>query len=272
MKAPPRRTRGRFVFLIALSLIGLAIVATFLLANNKRHLKTLAQRHDLKWLDDALRRGNEAMNPAGLPSPAQPSTIRLPPAPQATAPLHAFDPLEPGVSAGFARQWEISGADLCARLADAGIAVGPWAQSGFDAGTFECSYESPPQAAGQAAASFFLIVRGTPSGEISNLRIKLIVPDGEAANSIKTQFAAVLAMLAKETRWGDLAAAFADADAFKNTSQMAFGTKLTFSHEYSDPRRFNFVLGLERTTSEERRSGAYFEREKWLPIPPQPSG
>ena len=51
----------------------------------------------------------------------------------------------------------------------------------------------------------------------------------------------------------------------------AFGAKLTFFHEYSDPHRFNFVLGLEGATPAQRRTGAYFETEKWLPIPPQAS-
>ncbi|MGO4437093.1 DUF6030 family protein [Rhizobium sp. RAF56] len=272
MKAPPRRTKGVLVFLIATSLIGLAIVSTFLLANDKRNLKALVDRYDLRWLRDVLRPHEEPALPAAAPLPASPAPARLPPPPHVTPPSHAFDPVTPEVSAGFARQWEISGADLCARLAEAGIAVGPWVQSGFDAGTFECSYESPPAAqVGPQAASFFIIVRGTPSGEVSNLRIKLIVPDGQAAKNIKAQFAAVLALLAKETRWDDFSAPFADAGAFRNATQTAFGAKLTFFHEYSDPQRFNFVLGLEGATPAQRRTGAYFETEKWLPIPPQAS-
>ena len=69
MKAPPRRTKGLFVFLVATGLIGLAIASTFLLANDKRNLKALVDRYDLRWLKDVLRPHEETALPAATPLP-----------------------------------------------------------------------------------------------------------------------------------------------------------------------------------------------------------
>lgn len=241
-------------------MIGAAILATVLLANDMRNLKTIL--------------GRDAPVQAGNPPPPPPQRTALPPKPKPAAPprfaapRHAFDAPVPETVATFLRHWAISGADLCTRLSQAGLATEPWAPSGFDAATFECSHMSEtakPAGAGDPA-SLFLIARGTPSGAVTNLRIKLILPEGDAGKPVGEQFAAVLALLARESRWSDLP--FTQVGSLQDATQAAFGAKLSFAHEFDDPRRFNFILSLERDTPEQRRTGAYFDREKWLPLPP----
>lgn len=256
MTVPPPRKKSRLVFWIAISLIGIAILTTFFLANDMRHLKSLVRRYDPTFLNPPPPPAKEIAATTAKPKPSSLPPIALP--------RHAFDPPAVQTAAAFLRRWAISGTDLCAHLGEAGLHVGPWAQSGFDTGTYECSYASEPTTAG--LASFFIIARGTPSGDMVNLRIKLIAPDGDPGKAVREKFATTLALLERESRWNDLP--FAEASALQNAARSAFGATLTFSHEFEDPHRFNFILGLERDTPERRRTGSYFDREKWLPLPP----
>jgi hypothetical protein len=256
--APPRK-KNRLVFWIAIAVIAVAIVATVLLANDKRNLKALAHRYGVTWFDEVPKAPGPIA--AAEPKRPQPRNVKVP--------KHAFDAVIPATAATFTRYWRISGDELCAHLTQAGLDVGPWTQSGFDAGTYECSHMLEGKPAGQPddAASLFVIARGTPSGEVSGLRMKLIAPDTDEGRAMREKFSAVVDTLVKETQWSDFRESLDAVGRLENATQAAFGAKLTFSHEFADPRRFNFILELNRATPDERRSAAYFDREKWLASP-----
>jgi hypothetical protein len=263
--APPRK-KSRAVFWISMIIIGSAILATVLLANDKRNLRTLTQYYHISWFDNWLHPDVPAAEKAVVALKTKP---RLAPVQtQIRLPEHAFDMTPTKMQTSFVRTWNITGESLCAKLADAGLPVGKWKQSGFDTGTFECSYETH-DGKGFDEASFFVIVRGTATGELSNVRLKVILPDTDAGRAFRDKFVSAVTMLVNESQWSDFQAALDSIGRLENVSLAAFGAKLAFSHEFEDARRFNFVLDLERTTPEQRRSASYFDTSKWLATPSQ---
>ncbi len=255
--APPRK-KSTAVFWIATILIGSSILATVLLANDGRNLKALAQYYHLSWFDPPLPPPTAAKPVVALKARLKPAQIQLS--------EHMLDEGLPAMEASFVRTWKISGEALCARLIEAGFPVGAWKQSGIDTGTFECSYETQ-DSKGPDAASFFVIVRGTATGEVSNVRLKVILPDTDAGRAFRDKFTGVVAMLVKESQWPDFETTLEPIGRLENVTRTAFGAKLTFSHEFEDPRRFNFVFELERATPQQRRTGNVLDSARWLPSP-----
>jgi hypothetical protein len=262
--APPRR-KSRAVFWISTLAFGSAIAATFLLANDMHHLRRLAGRYHVTWFGHWLFPPPPAAEKPVVALKAKPRPA-LPRQAEMALPDHALDPVSPALPASFIRTWKISGEDFCARLADAGIPVGEWKPSGFDAGTFECSYETR-DGEGSDAASYFIIVRGMADGELSNVRLKVILPDTPAGRDFRQKFVSAATLLVNDSQWPDFQAALVPIGRLENITLSAFGAKLSFSHEFEDVRRFNFVLDLERTTPEQRRTGDYFDRSRWLKPP-----
>lgn len=263
--APPRR-KSRAVFWISTIIIGSAILATVLLANDKKNLRILARHYHIDWFDGWLL---TSLPVAERPVVAIKAKPKLAPVKaEIRLPEHMFDAEHATMQASFVRSWKISGEDFCSKLVEAGLPVGKWKQSGFDKGTFECSYEKQ-DGKGFDAASFFVIVRGTADGELSNVRLKVILPDTEAGHAFRDKFVEAVTLLVKQSQWPDFEAALDPVGRLENVTLAAFGAKLSFSHEFEDARRFNFVFDLERTTPLQRRTAAYFDPEKWLAGPPQ---
>jgi hypothetical protein len=255
--APPRK-KSRAVFWIATIVIGSAILATVLLANDQRNLKALAHRYHVTWFDQpAIIAAKPIVVAKTRPKPAQ----------QILLSDHLLEIPKPELTGSFIRTWRISGEDLCGKLTEAGLPLSEWKQSGFDTGTFECSYETN-STRGADMTSLFLIVRGTPSGDVANIRIKVILPDTDAGRAMREKFNAAVDTLIRESQWPDFQTSADSIERLENVTQTAFGAKLTFSHEFDDARRFNLILELERHTPEQRRTAAFFDEAKWLPPAP----
>lgn len=255
--SPPRR-RSRVVFWIATLAILSAIAATALLANDKRNLRAIAEHYHLDWLKlgpsaevrPLPRVKRETRQISVRPSVGKPVSPRL------------FSGLQAAPST-FLRHWKISGETVCDRISQAGIAVGPWHRGDLDSKTFECSYQTPvSETPVSDRPSLFVIVRGTPDGDIANVRIKAILPDTPAGNQLERQFQALVAALVQETQWRDLNDALNQIDRLENVTQSVFGAKLVFSHEFADPRRFNLILDLDKPTKEQSATAAYFDTSK----------
>ena len=170
----------------------------------------------------------------------------------------------------FVRSWRITGPALCADLTKSGLPVGEWRQSALGAGTFECSYEIQKGGNGDPnAASFFIIIRGAPTGELDNIRIKVIMPDNADGRAIGETFIDAVVMLLTETRWLDFQTALDAIGKLQDVTQRAFGAKLSFFREFRNDRSFNLQLGLERKTPEEIRTAIVFDKARWtLRSPP----
>lgn len=264
--SPPRR-RSRIVFWIAAIAILSAIVATALLANGERNLRAIAERYHITWL-------NLTLPPPPRPPPHINGKAKsIPVLPRAGKPAARLLADLQAAPAAFLRHWKISGETICGRIAQAGVAVGQWHQGDLDSSTFECSYETPiADNAPSEQPSLFIIVRGLPDGEVDNVRIKVILPDTPAGNTLRQQFQTLVRMLVQETQWRDLGEAADQIDKLENVTVSAFGAKLVFSHEFANPRRFNLILDLDKPNKDQNATAAFFDTSKHFPLADGPVG
>ncbi|MGY5780372.1 DUF6030 family protein [Rhizobium sp. LEGMi135b] len=286
--APPRK-KSRAVFWIAAVVIGSIILATALLANDMRNLRALDSRYHLNLFPKQAQHAaaptapvqqqqpaHAAAPPAVSPTTSAPAArnVRVKPASVAAKPSikkrsHLLDEPVDALLSAFVRSWRISGKTLCADLAKFGLPVGEWRQSELGAGTSECSYAIQKGAYGDAkAASFFIIVRGKPSGEIETIRIKVIMPDNADGKAIAGTFVDTVVLLLNETHWLDFQAALDAIGRLQDVTLQAFGAKLSFFKEFQGNNNFNLQLELRRTAPEQIRTAIVFDKTRWtLPSP-----
>ncbi|HEY0121792.1 MAG TPA: DUF6030 family protein [Rhizobium sp.] len=273
MSVAPSRKKSKAVFWIAAIVIGSIILATALLANDMRNLKALDTRYHLNLFSQpahpppapAIAAAPQTANPVTTQAPAQPVK-----AAQTAKPVHAhssshiFDPPVDALRSAFLRSWRISGQTLCADLTKFGLPVGEWKQSMLGVGTFECSHQIQKGDVGNPnAASFFVIARGKPTGDLDNIRIKVIMPDNADGRSVGETFIDAMVMLLTETRWLDFQAALDAIGKLQDVTQEHFGAKLSFFREFQNDRSFNLQLELHRTTPEQIRTAIVFDKARW---------
>ncbi|MEF0940837.1 DUF6030 family protein [Rhizobium sp. BR 362] len=301
--APPRK-KSRAVFWIATIVIGSIILVTALLANDMRNLRALDLRYHLDLFNGSAQQPappavtaaapqtatqpstskpaevavekNATANPATTAAPAQkqaapaksPTTAKPAPARRS----HIFDPPVDALRGAFVRSWRITGQALCADLAKSGLPVGEWKQSAVGAETFECSYQIQKGGNGDPrAASFFIIVRGAPGGELDNIRIKVIMPDNADGRAIGATFIDAVVLLLTETRWLDFQTALDAIGKLQDVTLEAFGAKLSFFREFRNDRSFNLQLGLQRKAPEQIRTAIVFDKARWTLRSPPPA-
>lgn len=288
--APPRK-KSRAVFWIAAIVIGSIILATALFANDMRNLKALDIRYHLNLFSppahpppapapvvaapQATNVTHPALTPAATLAPAKP--VKAAQAAQAVKPArarsssHILDPPVDALRGAFVRSWRISGQTLCASLVKSGLPVGEWKQSALGVGTFECSYAIQKGVYGDPdAASFFIIARGAPTGELTNIRIKVIMPDSTDGRTIAGTFIDTVVLLLSETHWLDFQTALDNIGKLQDLTQDAFGARLSFLREFQSNSNFNLQLELRRTMPEQIRTTIVFDKARWTlqSIPP----
>ncbi|NTG45889.1 exopolysaccharide biosynthesis protein [Agrobacterium rhizogenes] len=283
--APPRK-KSRAVFWIAAIVIGSIILATALLANDMRNLRALDTRYQLNLFSQpaqpppapaaavaapqAANTTHPAPTPAATSAPAPAKPVKAVQAIQTTKPVHTrssshiLDPPVDALRGAFVRSWRISGQALCADLTKSGLPVGEWKQSVLGVGTFECSHQIQKGDFGNPnAASFFIIARGTPTGDLDNIRIKVIMPDNADGRAVGETFIDAMVMLLTETHWLDFQAALDAIGKLQDVTQEHFGAKLSFFREFQNDRNFNLQLELRRTTPEQIRTAIVFDKARW---------
>ncbi len=286
--APPRK-KSRAVFWIAAVVIGSIILATALLANDMRNLRALDDRYHLNLFPKPEQHAAAPAAPAQEQQPAHaaapaataPKTsgptatsVRVKPATVTAKPSvkkrsHLLDEPVDALLSAFVRSWRISGQTLCADLQKFGLSVGEWRQSELGTGTSECSYAVQKGAYGDPkAASFFIIARGKPSGEIDTIRIKVIMPDNDDGKAVAGTFVDTVVLLLNETHWLDFQAALEAVGKLQDVTLQAFGAKLAFFKEFQSDNNFNLQLELRRTSPEQLRTAIVFDKARWtLPSP-----
>ncbi|MEZ2220501.1 DUF6030 family protein [Rhizobium sp. RCC_161_2] len=290
--APPRK-KSRAVFWIAAIVIGSIILATALLANDMRNLRALDTRYHLNLFSQpahpppapaaaiasppADNAAHPTTTPATTAAQAPIKPVKVTQAAQPVKPAHAhpsshiLDPPVDALRGAFLRSWRISGQTLCADLTKFGLPVGEWKQSALGVGTFECSHQIQKGDFGNPnAASFFVIARGTPTGDLDNIRIKVIMPDNADGRAIGETFIDAVVMLLTETHWLDFQAALDAIGKLQDVTQEHFGAKLSFFREFQNDRNFNLQLELHRTTPEQIRTAIVFDKARWTlrSVPP----
>ncbi|MFT4003605.1 MAG: DUF6030 family protein [Rhizobium sp.] len=283
--APPRK-KSKAVFWIAAVVIGSVILATALLANDMRNLRALDSRYHLNFFPQQQQQAAAAppepaqgqqQTHAATPPDAKAATAaatsrhdRVPPAnattakPPARKMSHLWDPPVDALLSAFVRSWRISGQTLCADLVKSGLSVGEWQQSELGAGTSECSYAVQKGTPGDpGAASFFIIARGKPTGELETIRIKVIMPDNDDGKAVAGTFVDTVVLLLNETHWLDFQVALDAIGKLQDVTLQAFGAKLSFFKEFQANNSFNLQLELRRTAPEQIRTAIVFDKARW---------
>ncbi|MEZ2128485.1 MULTISPECIES: DUF6030 family protein [unclassified Sinorhizobium] len=263
MTTEPIRPRSKRVFWVAAAAFTFVILAVVLLANDKRNLKALVHHYQLDWFDDRIAAPTKV---EGLPKTEVKQKNILVPA----ALLDPDSPLPPGE---FLRKWRNSGPTLCDRLNAAGISNKGWQMSGFDAKTSECIHEPTAGNAGDIAdaGSFFLIVRGTTLGEISMVRMKIVLPPPEAGGAeLQKKLVEAYRNFVEQAGWLEFADAAGAINRLDTVDESRFGAAISFSHEFENPRAFNFFMTVQARTPGQRRTRDYFDTARWLPSADEP--
>lgn len=260
LEMPERSKRGsRLFFWAMLTAVTTAIVLTTLLANDMRGLRLIIQRYQITWITLAP------------PAPVVHALTakrgkRLPlsrPLDRAQITSNMFNDLHVAANATV-RRWQVSGEDLCLKLSEVGLNVTSWHEGDLYSSTYECSSQTDDMQTSSPLASIFLLVRGNASGEVSSVRMKAILPESDEGKIAEEKFQALVRILISQTRWSEFADFLPQIRSLENVKQSIYGARLSFSHEFTDARRFNFILDLHPDTPQQRLTAIYFDRAKWL--------
>lgn len=258
---PVRPKRSSHLLFGALVVVILsAIAATFLLANDMYHLRSLARHYGLDQL---------FAEPSGAEAPVALKGRRLEPVPVHIPPYVFTDFIEPGAGT-FVREIRVRGPALCKELNRAGLKNPGWQTSEYDHRTSECLSETRFAAAGTEGgeASLFFIAKGTPEGDVRSVRMKLVAPAGMPGETAQAWLVEALSKIIDRTRWSDFAPAIDAARQLVDYSAVHFGISVEFSRDFVITNGYNFILAPDGRNPLVRRTRAYFSPDGWLPLNP----
>lgn len=243
--------------LFAVLAVCFAIGATVLLANDKKHLKSL-----LTYLNLAPPTRSAEPPPKMKPVKRQKlaaRTVNLPP--------HLLKFEQPGDRASFARNFVLSGKDLCDRFTAAGFSNPQgWHASPVNIRNFECMADL---AAGKAEdpaqrASLFLEIRGEASGDIRSIRMKAVAPETPDGAAILTKLEEILALVIAQTHWADLASMLEPARRMQPYQAQHFGISVSIKPEPTAPHRLNVILLAGDEPPGVKLTRDFFDGNRWL--------
>ncbi|WCK02441.1 DUF6030 family protein [Agrobacterium tumefaciens] len=243
--------------LFAVLAVCFAIGATVLLANDKKHLKSL-----LTYLNLAPATRSAEPPPKMKPVKRQKlaaRTVNLPP--------HLLKFEQPGDRASFARNFVLSGKDLCDRFTAAGFSNPQgWHASPVNIRNFECMADL---AAGKAEdpaqrASLFLEIRGEASGDIRSIRMKAVAPETPDGAAILTKLEEMLALVIAQTHWADLTSMLEPARRMQPYQVQHFGISVSIKPEPTAPHRLNVILLAGDEPPGVKLTRDFFDGNSWL--------
>lgn len=250
-----RVSHGALLF--AVLAVCLVIGATVLLANDRKHLKSL-----LIYLNLASTTGSVEPPPKMKPVKRQ-----KPVAPKVSLPPHLLKFEQAGDRASFARDFVVSGKELCDRITAAGFSNPQgWHASPVNIRNFECMADL---AAGNASdpaerASLFLEIRGKASGQIRSIRMKAVAPKTPDGAAVLTKPDEAVAMIIGQTRWADLADMLEPARRMQPYQAQHFGISVSIKPEPTAPHRLNVILLASEQSPGLKLTRSFFDRDRWL--------
>ncbi|SNB70590.1 MULTISPECIES: DUF6030 family protein [unclassified Agrobacterium] len=249
-----RVSHGALLF--AVLAVCLAIGATVLLANDKKHLKSL-----LAYLNLAPAM-QSATPPKMKPVKRQKLAVQ-----KVSLPPHLLKFEQVRDRASLARDFVVSGKELCDRFTAAGFSnPRGWHASPVNIRSFECMADL---AAGNASdpaerASLFLEIRGEASGEIRSIRMKAVAPKTPDGAAILTKLDETLTMIVEQTRWADLANMLEPARRMQPYQAQHFGISVSIKPEPTAPHRLNVILLASEQSPGLKLTRSFFDRDRWL--------
>lgn len=244
--------------LFAVLAVCVAVLTTVLLANDKKHLKSL-----LTYLNLA-----PAMRSAEPPTRIKPVKRQKLVAQKLDLPPHLLKFEQGGDRASFARDFVLSGKDLCDRFITQGFSNPQgWHASPVNIRNFECLADLVVGDTASAAerASLFLDIRGEASGEVRSIRMKAVAPETPDGTVILTKLEDALALIIEQTRWADLASMLEPARRMKPYQAQHFGISVSIKPEPTAPHRLNVIILTTKQLPGLKLTRSFFDSEKWLP-------
>ena len=257
MDAGSQKRVSSGALLFAVLAVCFAIGATVLLANDKRHLKSL-----LTYLNLAPATRFAEPPPKMKPVKRQKlaaRTVYLPP--------HLLKFEQSGDRPSFARDFVLSGKDLCDRFTAAGFSNPQgWHVSPVNIRNFECMADL---AAGKAQdpaqqASLFLEIRGEASGDIRSIRMKAVAPKTPDGAAILAKLEEMLALIIGQTHWADLAGMLEPARRMQAYQAQHFGISVSIKPEPTAPHRLNVILLASEEPPGVKLTRVFFDGDRWL--------
>jgi hypothetical protein len=240
-----------------------AITATVLLANDKQNLRALMERLGMPLPPRHLN----IPKPGRTITPFKPSPIR---SVEVMIEPELMAPEVKGYTSGLLRTVFKSGDVICDTFRSAGFEMTEWAPSPLDPGTMECYFEKiidNPEKPDEPS-SFFLMVKGTKSGALTSSRLKIVISSLEGRKQVIELARRAAETYGKATGWRELIDETARIVRLEPFMINQFGTNIKFASEFGGPGRYNLIITMAPRTDAAKRTAAYFDRERFLPMLP----
>lgn len=237
--------KSRFVFVsLTITIIG-AIIATVLLANDRRHLTALLVYYGYM---EAPQPAPPVAKKRRAPTAEEGDTVSL--SGSGAERLFSGSGMTP-----FARIIRFPAPDMCALFTEHGFKGEGWQPSPMGEAS-ECTAEkliaSGDEASGPAA-SLFVVIRGTAQDDITSLRIKMLAPPTPHGQTALKELDTTLAGLIEATGWSDLTPLRDRFMALEDVSMTDYSLSVTFKREFTNHDAYNLIIRPAATNPDSHR-------------------
>jgi hypothetical protein len=195
---------------------------------------------------------------AFTPPPAQPVEI----------PVRLIEAPEPEVAAQFLRMWRVSGPTVCKALRDAGIETSEWRAPSMRSASHECYFQRIYKKNDvRPLNSVFLRVKGNASGDIVEIRGRLVGPPTDAEGRLDVGHMKIFETLVRQAGWSDFQDALAPIRSLRDFENERFGAYFSFRRDTESQDSYNFMLVVAAGSGPQTRTKAYFSPERWVEAP-----
>ena len=250
------RSRSRWLLWSIFLISGLLFASTLVFYRELHDLDDPVGLSDDGALDTAVQSAPMAIGPGtAAPSPLPPMSISLP----------LIEVPKPEWASQFLRMWRVSGPNMCGALRGAGIEMSDWKAASMRNRSYECYFQRIYERDEvRPLSSTFVKVRGNETGDVVDIRAKIIGPATDAKGHLAPAVLRIFEIIVKQACWRDFEDTLASIQNLRNVEYERFGSYLSFTREAGSENNFNFVLGLKATSDSQVRTKTYFSPERWL--------
>jgi hypothetical protein len=166
------------------------------------------------------------------------------------------------------------GESLCELFDRSGFPMSKWQPGSYSKKVNECWNEKmiPNTEKPDDPSSFFLMIKGAPDGTLLSARVKFIFTSEAARKELTAMATNVLTEFAKATGWKEIDDEKNKIAALTPFASNISGVSAKFSSEFSDAGRYNLIFGKAALNPAQRRTDAFFDRERFYPLLPEYGG
>jgi hypothetical protein len=268
MEQKTRKGRGALIFLLVFLAVAGAILATVLLANDRRNLKLVMRQIGIVPETQTMVIPKPGVMESFKGNRIEGVAVRIP--------AMVFLPPVANLDSAFLRTLENKdGEGLCVALRKQGFDMSVWEGGLYTPSVLECSFEMsiPNPAKPDDASTFFMMIKGNAAGDLLSARAKIVIASVDAQAELAKRSADALKAFALHTHWLDLADELAKVASLQTFVLSRHGITARFQSEFSGPGRFNLILSASAPlTKAQRRTQDYFARKRYWPMLPEHGG